>query len=109
MRKGFTQKEGNGNLHMVLRIKNRSVFTSEIVHHCEDRGCGTRGTYQDGRVVGHIRRRRGLGGFIFGDFDVLDIASPEDYEAIFILRRRDEFCDGSVFGAKRVDIFQRDG
>ena len=27
------QKEGNGNLHTVLRSRNRSVFTSEIIHH----------------------------------------------------------------------------
>lgn len=50
-------------------------------------------TYQNGRVVGHIRRRRGLGGFIFGDLDVFDITSAKDNEAVFVLGRRDEFCD----------------
>lgn len=29
----INQKEGNGKFHMVLRIKNRSVFTSEMIHH----------------------------------------------------------------------------
>lgn len=61
-------------------------------------------TYQNGRVVGHIRRRRGLGGFIFGDLDVFDITSAKDNEAVFVLGRRDEFCDGSIFGAKGIDI-----
>ncbi len=46
--------------------------------------------------------------FVFGNLDILDIASAKDNEAIFLLRRRDEFVDCPIFGPKGKDVFQRD-
>lgn len=42
-------------------------------------------TYQDGRIIWHIGRRRHLWLFVLSYFNVLDIAPSKDNEAIFLL------------------------
>jgi hypothetical protein len=98
----LNQKEGNGNIHMNLRFRNRSVINIRDISSLEKHRVAeqVQETYQDSWVVWYVRGRRLLRLFIFDDFDVFHITPPEDDELEFLLRWRYEFFDCALLGAK---------
>ena len=129
----INQKEGNGNIDMVLRIPNRSEFTSEYISSCDqltsrkiagwsmDAMCrwekihGTGGlgltTYtKNSRVIWNPRRLwlRILFCLLISDADVLHVATPEDDVFVDIRGRGNLFCGvaSTALGAKGLHILQ---
>lgn len=66
-------------------------------------------TYQDSRVVWHIGLGLPVLLLLFGDLDVLHIASAEDNVVKFVTRAWNKVFGRSSFSAERIDIFQSYG
>ena len=98
----LNQKEGNGNIHMVLRIQHRSVINIRNISSFEQMGRMKRGNaYQNSWIVGDVGRCGLFWLLIFDNLDVFYIAASEDDELEPLLRRRDKFVDRALLGSER--------
>jgi hypothetical protein len=64
-------------------------------------------TYQDSRIIRHIRLRLSVLFLLLGNLYVLDIAPSKDNIVELLIGGGDEVLDRTTLGAEGIDIFQR--